>query len=169
MNNEIEIVKPEAFSSAEIKLSALMLAMPFVIPPAYKRISKALKQAKIAEAGAYYARYIGMDPVEQCNKSFLKMIFQRLEFYCGITVAKKLPQLAGNINYHQQPVSTYARTMHIGPYRGLGQTYKKFVPWFKEHQDYRFGGEVLEKYLNDPKTTAKAELETEIFVKLQPN
>ena len=66
---------------------------------------------------------------------------------------------------HQIPAGTYARTIHKGGYEGLPATWNSLKAWAKAkgHKTRQPGYEV---YVNNPMTTAKEELLTEVYLGL---
>lgn len=65
------------------------------------------------------------------------------------------------------PAGTYAVGLHIGPYPRLHETYLDIIGrWFPQSGYEPAPEPVIEQYLNDPKQTPEAELETEVRVKI---
>ena len=66
------------------------------------------------------------------------------------------------------PAGRYARTVHIGPYEKLGDVWMRFMGEWLPASGHRVGnGASFELYKNDPRTTPKAELRTEIYVSIE--
>ena len=63
----------------------------------------------------------------------------------------------------------YVKSLHIGPYRKVGDTYKRMMTWIAE-KNIIPAPECIEIYLNDPRETKKEDLMTEVFIpiKVQP-
>jgi AraC family transcriptional regulator len=81
-----------------------------------------------------------------------------------LPVAAALP---AGLAEHRIPAGRYARTTHIGPYTGLGDTWLRFMGEWIPTSGHRLGdGASFELYKNDPRTTPAAELRTEIYVSI---
>ncbi len=62
------------------------------------------------------------------------------------------------------PGGTYISTLHIGPYDGLPDAWRRLKQERASSARPRRAGASYEIYLNDPTTTPKEELRTEIYV-----
>lgn len=63
------------------------------------------------------------------------------------------------------PAGRYARTVHVGSYEKLGDTWARFLgEWLPESGERLGTGPSYERYLNDPTGTPKEKLLTEIYV-----
>jgi AraC family transcriptional regulator len=63
------------------------------------------------------------------------------------------------------PAGRYASTMHVGAYEQLGDTWARFLgEWLPSSGKRMADGPSYELYLNDPTTTPKDQLRTEIYV-----
>ena len=61
----------------------------------------------------------------------------------------------------------YARTTHVGPYEALGDAWLRLLgEWLPQSGERMANSECYELYVNDPSTTPKAELKTELYVPL---
>lgn len=66
------------------------------------------------------------------------------------------------------PAGRYACTIHIGPYERLPDTWSKLMgEWIPANNLRIVDGESYELYLNDPTTTPKEQLRTEICVPVE--
>jgi len=65
------------------------------------------------------------------------------------------------------PAGRWARTLHRGSYRGLGDCWQRLIGQWLPHSGLRMGaGDCYELYLNDPSITPEESLETLLFVPL---
>jgi AraC family transcriptional regulator len=64
------------------------------------------------------------------------------------------------------PAGTYARTVHRGGYEGLPETWKMLKEWAAAN-DHRAGHPGYEIYVNNPMTTAKDDLITELYLRIE--
>jgi len=62
------------------------------------------------------------------------------------------------------PAGSYACTLHVGPYEGLGDVWKGLLGEWIPSSGFRVEGLGYELYLNMPGTVPKEELRTEICV-----
>ena len=67
---------------------------------------------------------------------------------------------------HHVPAGTFARTIHKGGYEGLPATWKSLKEWAAS-QGRRMSNPGYEVYVNNPMTTAKEELLTEVYLRLE--
>lgn len=66
------------------------------------------------------------------------------------------------------PAGRYACTVHVGPYERLGDVWLRFLGEWLPASGHRLGsGPSFELYLNDPTTTPKSELRTELCAPLE--
>ena len=65
------------------------------------------------------------------------------------------------------PAGRYACALHVGPYEQLGDAWARFMGEWLPAGGHRVGsGPSYEIYLNDPTTTPKPELRTEMYIPL---
>ncbi|MFT4647373.1 MAG: AraC family transcriptional regulator [Glaciecola sp.] len=73
----------------------------------------------------------------------------------------------GELGVQELAGGRYAVVVHEGPYENFGQTYGElYARQFGEGKSTPGAGPCLEFYLNDPTTTAPADLRSEIWVPL---
>jgi AraC family transcriptional regulator len=84
----------------------------------------------------------------------------------GITVPDELA-LPSGLAEQRVAAGKYACTVHVGPYDRLGDTWARLMGEWLPASDHRLGGGAsYEIYLNNPTTTPKEKLETEICIPL---
>ncbi len=65
------------------------------------------------------------------------------------------------------PAGRWAKTTHVGPYATLGDTWARLMGDWLPKSGHRVGSApAYEEYLNDPTTTAPADLRTDLYVSL---
>ena len=84
----------------------------------------------------------------------------------AITLPAGAPSPDGLIE-QQVPAGRYAVTTHKGSYEGLPATWEALKKEWLPANGYQMGHPSYEVYLNNPMTTEKAELLTEIYLRLQ--
>jgi AraC family transcriptional regulator len=89
---------------------------------------------------------------------------EQLRSDAGVAVANdaKLPK---ELAEHHLPAGRYAKTVHVGSYEKLGDTWARFLgEWLPESGERLGDGPSYERYVNDPRTTPREKLLTEIYV-----
>lgn len=61
----------------------------------------------------------------------------------------------------------YATTLHVGPYEGLPAVWPRLTEWIEASTEAFGPGPSLEIYLNNPMTTPKEQLETELCIPIK--
>lgn len=118
-----------------------------VLGQAYGAIFQYLDTQGEKPAGPPYVAYFNMD-------------MQNLDIEVGFPVAHTLAG-QGDIHPSQIPGGRMATCMYIGPYDKIGAAYEALQQWMAE-KGLHASGMAYEMYLNDPQTTAPAELQTQI-------
>ena len=72
----------------------------------------------------------------------------------------------GGLIEQRVPAGRYARTIHKGGYEGLPAAWNALKSEWLPKSGHRMGSPSYELYLNNPMTTAKPELLTEIYLRL---
>jgi AraC family transcriptional regulator len=84
----------------------------------------------------------------------------------GIVVSDRVP-LPSELGEQRLPAGRYARTVHVGPYERLGDTWARFMGEWLPASPHRIGaGPSYEIYRNDPTKVPKHELRTDLFISL---
>lgn len=66
------------------------------------------------------------------------------------------------------PSGTYARTVHVGPYQDLSDSWSELMgPWLAKSGYHIAPGLSYERYLNTPRDVPPAELRTELYLPVQ--
>ncbi len=168
MNNDIEIVERETEQVLEIHARVPMWKMPFVMSKAYKRIAEYFETAGVEPSGVPYAHYLNVDWADVNEESkfaaFIKMFTRKWEFLSGFPVGSTM-EGSGDIQPGTLPGGRYIQTLHRGPYHKVGGTYKQLMAWVAQ-EGLTVRNASVEIYLNDPRTTKQADLETIVLVPL---
>jgi AraC family transcriptional regulator len=92
---------------------------------------------------------------------------EQLQSDAGVTLAKDMTLPAGLDEVHVDG-GKYAMTTHIGPYEQLPDTWGRLMgEWLPASGHRTRAGASYEIYLNDPSSTPKELLETEIYVPIE--
>jgi effector-binding domain-containing protein len=156
---DTEIVEREPTPTAAVRIQQPMdqldLAAAFdrYLPLVMARVQDAGSQP----AGPPYGRYHRFGP-------------DVVDVEVGFPLATVPPDLSplaggspGEVGLSELPGGPVARTIHRGPYDGLGQTYDALHEWIHAQEGYDDGPGPWESYVDDPGTVADpAELRTEI-------
>jgi AraC family transcriptional regulator len=89
----------------------------------------------------------------------------RLRADAAITLPAGAPAPNGLVEA-RVPAGRYASVVHVGPYEGLPDTWAQLKNDWLPANGHAMGHPSYELYLNDPMSTPKAELRTEILVRL---
>ena len=146
--------QPTAAVRIEVQMAALAEAFDRYLPAVAERIT----QAGGAMGGAPFARYHRFGP-------------DIIDLETGIPLAGEVPGLPplgscapGEIGRSELPGGSVARTVHVGPYDGLSDTYDALHEWIHEQPGVDDGDGPWESYVVDPgSVTDQSELRTEIF------
>jgi AraC family transcriptional regulator len=83
----------------------------------------------------------------------------------GVSVAEEV-EGGGEVRVRTLPGGRYAVQLLKGPYAGLDAAYRNLFAWLAGSGERRADAPIVEVYLNDPHTTAPADLVTEICLPL---
>ena len=76
--------------------------------------------------------------------------------------------LPDGVTEQRVPAGRFACTLHVGPYEQLGDTWARFMGEWLPASGHLVGRvPSYEIYLNDPRTTPRAELRTELYIPLE--
>ena len=82
----------------------------------------------------------------------------------GVAVSRDAV-LPAELAEQRLPAGRYAKTVHVGGYDKLGDTWARFLgEWLPESGERLGPGPSYERYVNDPRATPKDKLLTEIYV-----
>jgi effector-binding domain-containing protein len=166
MNNEFEIIEKEIGPVIEIEEHVTMWRMPSTFSRDYKRIAEYLSAQGVECVEAPYARYLDMDWELEIGKgkfsALIDMLTRKWHFQAGMPISRPLPG-EGELKAHVLEKRRYCKAVHHGPYQKVGGTYKALYDWVKV-QGLSLENEAIEFYLNDPRETDKADLETVILI-----
>ena len=84
----------------------------------------------------------------------------------ALTLPGKTPGPAGLIEQHI-PAGRYAKAVHKGGYEGLPATWNALKSEWLPKSGHKMGHPSYEVYVNNPMTTEKSELLTEIYLRLE--
>jgi effector-binding domain-containing protein len=95
----------------------------------------------------------------------LKMMFKKWNLEMGVPVQEGLPQ---NCEFELSvfPAGKFLKTVHLGAYYKVSETYKKMVTWAQEN-GIKLGNISIEQYTNSPKEVATDELKTFVLIPVE--
>jgi effector-binding domain-containing protein len=166
MTAGFKIIDKDVEYTLEIEKNIAMWKMPQEIGQGYKAIIDYLKEKGTEPAGIPYVHYLGIDwgSIGRKNKikSILQIFTRKWRLRIGFPVRERIEGndyiVAGSI-----PAGRYIQALHRGPYEGLETTYGELRDWAKQ-QNLRIANETIERYLSNPQTVKKEDLETIVLV-----
>ena len=90
----------------------------------------------------------------------------KLRSDAALTLPGQTPGPAGLIERHV-PAGRYAKAVHKGSYEGLPAAWNALKTEWLPTSGHKMGGPSYEVYVNNPMTTEKSELLTEIYLRLE--
>lgn len=165
----VEVVTRSATATLAVKASLGMLQMAKVMGQSYQAILAQLEAQGLAPAGPPYARYTGLDWTELDKQGKLKMLLEVFTKKWNVEMGFPLstpPQDSAGLSAGSLPAGRYLQTLHRGPYQKVASAYKRLQAEARL-QGLKLAPESLEIYLNDPRSTAKADLETLVLILLE--
>ncbi len=169
MTGAFEIIDKDVEYTLEIEKQIAMWKMPQEISQGYKAIIDYLKEKQTEASGIPYVHYLGIDWQSIGHKSKLKSILQiftrKWRLRIGFPVHERIE---GNdyIEAGTIPAGRYIQVLHRGPYEGLEATYRELRDW-AEQRNLRIANETIEKYLSNPQTVKKDDLQTIVLVPIR--
>lgn len=168
MTLSIEIVERKQVKTLEVYESIPMWKMPKVIGNTYQSITDYLESINTEPLDAPYIKYINLNwqalDTESKFAGFIKAFTRKWEMFIGFSVPEGTAA-AGNLKSGEFSGGSYVQALHKGPYHKVGDTYKHMRHWISQ-KDICVKNESVEIYLNDPRTTKKADLETLVLIPL---
>ncbi len=152
----MEIKEIKGMNTISIRETANVKDLPQVMGKAYGEIMTYMQKNNIQPINAPYARYYNED-------------MENLDVEMGIPVQNEVKG-EGRIKSSKLPAGKFAVSMHVGPYRELGQAYEKIIDEIKEKGLETApcdAGNCYELYIDDPQDTPENELKTEIYFMLK--
>jgi len=164
----IEIVHRESQPALAIKAEAASVKLPMIMGKAYGRIMAYMQTKGIEMSDAPYTLYQDIDWEQAGQASGLKALFamftNKWKMEIGVPVARDTAG-EGEVITTSIPAGRYLKTLHLGPYAKVAEAYARLSAHARE-QGLRLAPYSLERYLNDPQTVSKDELETEVLIAL---
>ncbi len=166
MSAAIEVVERDFGNAIEIEERCSMLGMTKAFTRDYPRLMKYLEAKQVKPGGVPYARYLDINWEKETNRSgfmaLLDVFTRRWHFQAGIPAAEQV-EGAGEIHTYTPGRRRYVMSVHYGPYKRVGETYKAMIQWLKA-QGLQAESEAIELYTNDPAEVAESEIETEVYI-----
>lgn len=154
MKLDIKIEEIKEQPTLVIRESATMASIPERMGKIFSEIVAFMGKRGIAPAGAPFAYWHNMN-----SESISKGVF---DMECGFPVGMPV-EGEGEIMASKLPGGKVVKTMHIGPYEALSETYEAVLSWIKE-KGYQVGEDMWETYLTNPcEVSDKSKWMTEII------
>lgn len=169
MASHCEIIEKEMGPVVEIEERVFMWQMPATFRRDYGLLSSYIESQGSSLNGMPYARYLDIDWEREQRagglSKLLRMLTTKWHFQVGMPTKENL---AAETTVQSRVLTQrrYARTIHLGPYKEVGNTYNALIAWL-HNQGEETEGEAFEIYLNSPEEVAEDELETEVLVTLK--
>ncbi len=164
----VEIVMRPASPTIALRARIGMLKMARVMGSSYRAMLEQLERRGLKPDGAPYARYTGIDWADLGSQgklsSLLGVFTRKWNVEMGLPLAEPLPPADG-FAAGCLPAGRYVQTLHHGAYHRVSCAYERLQD-LARREGLRLGPESIEIYLNDPRTTARAELETLVLIPL---
>jgi len=164
----VEIVMRPASPTIALRARINMLQMAKVMGSSYRAVFEELERRGLKADGAPYARYTGIDWEELAAQgklaAMLGIFTRKWNVEMGLPLSEPLPPAEGFVA-GCLPAGRYVETLHRGPYRKVNAAYERLQNLARQ-EGLKLGSESIEIYLNDPRTTASAELETLVLIPL---
>jgi AraC family transcriptional regulator len=129
----------------------------------YNEIGKAFERlGSIAGPAGLFAHAGGMVAIYHDDPESTPVAELRSD--AGLIVRSDV-ELPRGVEETRIPAGRYAKTTHIGPYDGLGNTWGKFMGEWLPSSGHKVGdGPAFEIYVSDMRTTPKEQLRTDLYV-----
>ncbi|MBN2802218.1 MAG: GyrI-like domain-containing protein [Deltaproteobacteria bacterium] len=171
---EFETIEKESFLAASIKKTVSTIQLGKVMGPSYFKIKEFLKSndAVNNENNTPFCIYrnVSYDNLDKSGiiSTFKMMFLEKWEIEMGIPLSKEKSEISPGeeIEITDFPKGKYIKTIHMGPYREIRQTYKQ-IKQYAEAQNLTLGSTSIETYFNDPGSVPENELKTEVLVAIK--
>ncbi len=168
MTEKIEIIERESEEVVMMSATVSTFKLPTIMGKVYKELFSYLNSIDSEAKGASYTRYLDLDwhgmRTESKLSAFFKLFTRKWKMEMGIAVDSEVPE-EGEIKRTTLSAGKFLKTMHIGPYHKVGETYKLLLN-YADMKNLKLKNESFEFYLNDPRETPKEKLETLVLVPL---
>lgn len=168
MTESLEIVERPEERLLRVRARVPVPCMPRVMGQVYRRILDHLEACGAAPAGPPVCRYTGFDWDELLRESrlttLLRTFTRKWELELGIPVSGAV-KAGEEMEAAVIAGGRYLQTLHRGPYRKVGETYRRLQDHVRD-EGLAVRNESVEIYLNDPRTTPMDELETLVLIPL---
>lgn len=152
MTHACEVHARDPQPTLAVRTRAPVERLPQVLGPAFGAVMQHAGRLGAAPSGPPYVAYYNMD-------------MQALDLEIGFPFAAALKG-EGEVLACEIPGGKLAECLHVGPYDQIGAAYDALQKWI-EAKGYTPTGTSYEFYLNDPSTTAPADLQTRVVFPLK--
>jgi effector-binding domain-containing protein len=134
-----EIIETETRLTAVVHITVTRDKIREVMGPGLREVLDALKAQGIEPTGRWFTHH-------------LKMPGEVFDFEVGVPIAKKVKE-TGRVKNGTLPATKVARTIHRGPYEGLGDAWGQLEKWIKAN-GHSSASSLWETYVTDPEKNA---------------
>ena len=138
MLDEPRLIQTDAQLAAIIRLTIPRSEIRNVMGPAIAEVMATVAAQGIAPAGPVFSHHLRMHP-------------DTFDFEVGVPVGRAVAT-AGRVKASQLPAATVARTVHHGPYEGLGSAWGEFDAWIAA-AGYKPAPDLWECYVAGPESS----------------
>ncbi len=158
MTPEIVTLPPQVF--AQIHTRAPIILLPFSIKSNFGKLVRFALKNNLVITGAPSCHYVNVTNKQINSRIWNITVFW--ELVLNIPVKQEFATNDEQISCAKVASTRYAKLIHKGSYKKLGQTHRQLLNWLKENK-HEYRGESVEVYLNSPSNTKVSELTTEVL------
>jgi effector-binding domain-containing protein len=151
MSYQVELLDRQAQTTLVVRTRAAVQDLPQVLGPAWGAIMQRAGTAGAYPSGPPFVAYHNMD-------------MQDLDLEIGFPFAQEVPS-GGEVVQGLIPGGKAVSCLHVGPHNQLAGAYEALQAWAGAN-GHALAGVAYEFYLNDPRDTAPAELQTQVVFPL---
>ncbi len=166
MQTDIIVEQQNTQHTLEIAVRIPLFKIPKVLGDCFPRIKQHIEASDSKLAGAPYARYLNIDWEVVRKQGMLGQIWQLLTHKQPMRIGMPVASAAGGTDEIQPSEITageYVKTIHVGPYHKVGETYKRIAEWAAK-QNIVMADNSIESYFTDPGEVPAEELQTLILI-----
>jgi effector-binding domain-containing protein len=151
MSYQCELLDRQRQPALVVRTRAAVQDLPQVLGSAWGAIMQQAGKLAVQPSGPPYVAYHNMD-------------MQDLELEIGFPFPRQI-EGEGEVTQGEIPGGKAAACLHVGPYDQLRGAYEALGAWMKAN-GHVASGPAYEFYLNDPRTTPPAQLQTQVVFPL---
>lgn len=166
--SEVNVITTEERKAIVIKDKVGILRMSKIMGPTFIKIMEVSQFEGIEIEPIPFTSYVVKDWKKTTSMGFMgtlaSILFEKWEIEMGFLIhGSASMDHVDDINVVHVPGGTCIEMEHVGPYKSVGNTYKKIYN-FAQENSYTLGGKSYEYYIDDPRETDESLLRTKILV-----